>query len=781
MRDCGKVGLFFFYTIELTLCTLFIVFFPDLGKKEELCPKLKEGVEKFSSYQSVLLSFGIISCFFSSPFFACICYCDKIDIKYCVSFINHILLLIFDIILWSVTLALFDKLDSLSYESDSNLCIKIKNDYSKGIEHCLIIISCHTLFIIIILIAFSFIVCSEFEICKCIKERLILLFVFITFIFELLFNILIINYLPNESDYKKEKLNNIYEIEKELNNAKNINQASLGFEVIIFIFLFFKLISCIYDKCKNNKLVLDKLIIIQFIFIFVEWSMSLRIIDEINKLRLNENYNNSINNLRKNIIRFIIIISFYLILIVFQFILVKFNEDDGYNDSDLLILFKPNSIFNILEIGINIVIFILFPYINYYKSKYFYQIYNENIPNNTYNITETDIFNLEKLYTVPKRLNKTVLSFCIINLVILLLKYILYLKNKCKREKSKIVHIFNCINLVLLFFNLYFSIIHIFEINKINIDASSDIIFLSEKIKSNLIYKNMVIITLFICYIILLIIPIIISAYIKKKDKKIQSSNDRLPEPVNTEIVTVSRFMPTIETETDIIPPKIQEIIKKLIEKIEDFLKIYIEEENKIKIKMSEFLKERKIKLEKFLKDLKDNPKSKDNFEDNKKKEIEKFIKKLNEDELEIELDKLKNKLNKIHYIFNLGKDVIDEIKNVIIDNLKDKMASLPSFAKSKIESQIDEINKYSPKKFLDSKFGEPLKNALEKYGLSKAFLNSYKEELLKERKQRREEERKELSLEKNEFENEDKNLNIDLYDLIKEEYSDEDFKVIIN
>ena len=196
---------------------------------------------------------------------------------------------------------------------------------------------------------------------------------------------------------------------------------------------------------------------------------------------------------------------------------------------------------------------------------------------------------------------------------------------------------------------------------------------------------------------------------------------------------------------------------------------------------MSEFLKERHSKLEVFLKDLEDNPKSKETFEQNNKKDLEKFIKDLNKEELEIELDKLKNIVDKMHYVFNLGKDVTDEIKNVVLDGLKEKIASLPKFAASKIESQLDEVNKYTPKEFLNSKFGEPLKKALEKYGLSKAFLDSFKEELLKERKHRREKEREELSLEKNEFENEDNNLNIDLFDLIMEEYSDEDFKDTIN
>jgi hypothetical protein len=45
-------------------------------------------------------------------------------------------------------------------------------------------------------------------------------------------------YLPKESDYKKEKLNYLYELEKELSNSKNINQSLLGIEVIILLFYF---------------------------------------------------------------------------------------------------------------------------------------------------------------------------------------------------------------------------------------------------------------------------------------------------------------------------------------------------------------------------------------------------------------------------------------------------------------------------------------------------------------------------------------------------------------
>lgn len=597
-------------------------------------------------------------------------------------------------------------------------------------------------------------------------------------------------YLPKESDYKKEKLNYLYELVKELSNSKNINQSLLGIEVIIFIILFFKLISFIYDTInrKNYRKMLCILNVILSIFIFIEWSLSLAIISKINELRKNEIYKNSINNIRNDIIKFIITVSFYLILKIFENIIMNCDNGHGSDNSPLLILFKRTSVFNTLEICLNIIVLVLFPYPNNYKSKYFYQVYNENLNNNnTYNISQIDVFNLEKLYTVPKRFSKAILSFSIIILVISLLKFVIYLCNKCNNSRDyKCFRIFNYFNLALTFLSLILGSINIGKIKAINIDTSLDINFLSEKIKSNLANKHIAIIILFVFCIILLIITIIIFGCCKKNDYSYRSNynynyNYRQSEPVNTETIQVSRFAKTIEPPSEILPPKIQEIIKKLAEKIETFSKTFIEKENEIKKKLLEFVEERKNKLEKFLKDLKDNPKSKDNLEDNNKEEIEKFIKDLNKEELEIELDKLKNIVDKMHYVFNLGKDVTDEIKNVVLDGLKEKIASLPKFAASKIESKLDEVNKYTPKEFLNSKFGEPLKKALEKYGLSKAFLDSFKEELLKERKQRREKEREELSLEKNEFENEDNNLNIDLFDLIMEEYSDEDFKDTIN
>ena len=768
--------------IEIVFCIASLSTFPNLRKYKEKyfdsCDTLKEKVKKLNPYYNTVLSFGILFNIFSIPIFIlCFCSCSEELITFLFFLFENIL----NFIQWSVTLAVIVKLKSIKNESGLDLCIsKIYNLFERA-KTSLILISFNTLFN---LIFFIIGIVSEY---KFEDEKF-----FLIFFFELYFNIIMFAYLPKESDYKKEKLNYLYELEKELSNSKNINQSLLGIEVIIFIILFFKLISFIYDTInrKNNRKMLCILNVILSIFIFIEWSLSLAIISKINELRKNEIYKNSINNIRNDIIKFIITVSFYLILKIFENIIMNPDNGHGSNNSPLLILFKRTSVFNTLEICLNIIALVLFPYPNNYKSKYFYKVYNENLNNNnTYNISQIDVFNLEKLYTVPKKFSKAILSFSIIILVISLLKFVIYLCNKCNNLKDyKCFRIFNYFNLALTFLSLILGSINIGKIKAINIDTSLDINFLSEKIKSNLANKHIAIIILFVFCIILLVITSIIFGCCKKNVCSYRSNynynynyNYRRSEPVNTETIQVSRFAKTIEPPSEILPPKIQEIIKKLSEKIETFSKTFIEKENEIKKKLLEFVEERKNKLEKFLKDLKDNPKSKDNLEDNNKEEIKKFIKDLNKEELEIELDKLKNIVDKMHYIFNLGKDVTDEIKNVVLDGLKEKIASLPKFAASKIESKLDEVNKYTPKEFLNSKFGEPLKKALEKYGLSKAFLDSFKEELIKERKHRREKEREELSLEKNEFENEDNNLNIDLFDLIMEEYSDEDFKDTIN
>ena len=300
-----------------------------------------------------------------------------------------------------------------------------------------------------------------------------------------------------------------------------------------------------------------------------------------------------------------------------------------------------------------------------------------------------------------------------------------------------------------------------------------------------------------ICFIILFIIELIPS-YLDKYYENENKESNRVSHFSSYVPTSSSLNVRVSENVGEVIPKEITEIIKDLEEKINDFIKTFIEEEKKVKDKFDKFLEERHSKLDKFIKDLdkekndkeknKDSDKEKNDKEKNKdsdkekndkeknKEELEKIIKDLNKEEYDCEVDILMNKVNKIHYIFKLGVDVIKKCKDIIVENLKGKMASLPDIAKSKIESQIKEITDSKPFEFLDSTFGKPLKASLEKYGLSRIFIDSLKKELMDERNKRRENERKEFSLEKNTFDDEKHIFEIDLYKFITEEFNDEDF-----
>ena len=127
-----------------------------------------------------------------------------------------------------------------------------------------------------------------------------------------------------------------------------------------------------------------------------------------------------------------------------------------------------------------------------------------------------------------------------------------------------------------------------------------------------------------------------------------------------------------------------------------------------------------------------------------------------------------------------MGLDLSDKLKEITLDQLKKKLDDAPELAKRAINLQIEEVKKYTAKEFLNSKFGKPLKTALEKQGLRDKYLKDYIKNLEKERKERRAEERKEFGISQNEFPPED-DLNFtaeELFEAIFDEYkNDDDFK----
>lgn len=227
------------------------------------------------------------------------------------------------------------------------------------------------------------------------------------------------------------------------------------------------------------------------------------------------------------------------------------------------------------------------------------------------------------------------------------------------------------------------------------------------------------------------------------------------------------------------VDPKIKNLITELDEKIDDFYKTFIKEVEEVKKKQEKQLNKRHEDLEKKIKEIKEKKEKaeKEGAEALKKakeetdKELTDTLKTLNEKEYDVEQDLLINEANKMHCLFELGLTFADPIKNISLDKLKEKATKAPSIAVGKIQAEIEEIKKYTPRQVLDKAIGKPIMNALAKKGMSETVLKSFKKDLLKQREDRRKKEMKEFSIEIKYPE--EKNIDVDLFQFIKEEYKD--------
>ena len=208
------------------------------------------------------------------------------------------------------------------------------------------------------------------------------------------------------------------------------------------------------------------------------------------------------------------------------------------------------------------------------------------------------------------------------------------------------------------------------------------------------------------------------------------------------------------------IPEEVKKILKTIEEKSPEILKMEVDKKKKIKDKLNNIYGERAQKVSE----------AKDKSED----ELKKLLIEYNKKELKKEKKLISVELDKMHSLWELGIELADPLKNFTIDELKKKLDKVPELAKAAVNSQIAEIKAYSPKEFLNSKFGKPLKEALIKQGMSKTVLENYKKELLEDRKKRRKEEREKFPyVKQNEFPPEDEfEFKIDdLYESIFDEY----------
>ena len=208
------------------------------------------------------------------------------------------------------------------------------------------------------------------------------------------------------------------------------------------------------------------------------------------------------------------------------------------------------------------------------------------------------------------------------------------------------------------------------------------------------------------------------------------------------------------------VDPEIEKLLSSLDERIKEYQNVFEKKAKKAKKKQEKQLKERKEALQKL--------------KEENKEITEAEIKKLNKKELKVEIKLLSNQLDKMHFIFSTGLDLVEPIRKVTLDQLIEKSKSAPAMTVSKIQNQIDEVKKMPVIEFLDSTYGKVLKDALEKKGMSATILKGCKDQLFKERKQRRKVEREDFGINTNEFDDESiDNIKLDLFSLIKDEYKD--------
>ena len=214
------------------------------------------------------------------------------------------------------------------------------------------------------------------------------------------------------------------------------------------------------------------------------------------------------------------------------------------------------------------------------------------------------------------------------------------------------------------------------------------------------------------------------------------------------------------------LDPEVEEILKTVADKSPDIVKSCVIQKQIIDKEMEEILNERDKKV---------GEGEEQGMEQDQLKEL---LLSYNKKELTIEKKLISNEVDKMHSLWELGIELSNPLKDYTLKELKKKLDKAKDPFRRVIENQISEVKAYTPKQFLNSPFGKPLKNALIKQGMSKTLLTDFKKDLLKQRKERRKNERDKYKgfVKQNEFPPEDEfEFNVDeLYDAIFEEYKDE-------
>lgn len=208
------------------------------------------------------------------------------------------------------------------------------------------------------------------------------------------------------------------------------------------------------------------------------------------------------------------------------------------------------------------------------------------------------------------------------------------------------------------------------------------------------------------------------------------------------------------------VDPEIAKLLATLDEKVKEINEIFVKGVEEVENEQKKQLEERRKELQRL--------------KDEKKEITEEVLKKLNKEELKVEINFLSNQADQMHFIFDTGMELVPPLRKISLDKLMEKAKSAPALALKQINQQIEEIKNIPIIEFLDSTYGKVLKDALVKKGLSDTVLVRVKKDLMKSRAERRKAERSEFGIRKNEFDGEDINeIKLDLFELIKKEHDE--------
>ena len=138
------------------------------------------------------------------------------------------------------------------------------------------------------------------------------------------------------------------------------------------------------------------------------------------------------------------------------------------------------------------------------------------------------------------------------------------------------------------------------------------------------------------------------------------------------------------------LPIEVEALLKEVALKGDEIANTFLIEANKIKNERKDLLKERHEKVSEADK--------------NDIEKLNKLLLEYNKKEIENEKELIANEVDKMHSIYEMGLELAEKLKKITLDQLTKKLNDTPEIAKKALNTQIDEVNKYTPKEFLNSK-----------------------------------------------------------------------------